>query len=92
MRKALEAEHLPDNSIATFKELSDKQVAELMRPVLQLIVEVCDQVGSGHDTWLSVGATKKRDALTIATHQFTGDVTAYARDPFELMRLAVELL
>jgi len=92
VKKAQEAARLPDSSIELLAGMTDKQVAELMRPLLQLVMETCDEIASGHNTWVSIGSTKEKTSFVISSRQLMGTVDVYAKDVITLLSLVPELL
>jgi hypothetical protein len=92
VKQVLTPEQLPDNSVDTILAMSDKDVLIIARPLLQLLVEVSDSIGSGHKTWFSWGATKEGTAFTATLYQFAGALTIYEQSPLTLLQRLSELL
>jgi len=92
VKKATEAATLPDNSAELVGKMSDAEVGKLLRPLFQLIAETCDEIGSGHNTWLSIGSTKEKTTFVISSRQLMGTVDVYAKDVITLLSLVPELL
>jgi hypothetical protein len=48
--------------------VAEKHVEMEYGDLLLLIAQVCDAIASGDKVWLSIGATKKNDSLTLGLH------------------------
>ena len=92
MRRPSEAERLRDDNIDLLGQWTDKELLAIAKPLVQLILEVCDDIASGHNTWMTFGATEKKTAFVISSKQLTGSIDIYAKDALSLLLQVPELL
>lgn len=92
MKHVEEATRVFDKNAGALAELDDKAISQLAKPLLQLICEVCDELAIGKDVWLSIGATKKKDAFTVTLHAYNGSIAVFSDEAIFLLEKVAELL
>lgn len=75
--------------------VSKQDVADLAPRVMDLVVlvaDVCDTAVDGEDVWISIGITRKRDALVLSTHVGKTSLSVFAEDLETLLTKVGDLL
>jgi len=92
MKKVHEAESLPHDSAELLDKMTDEEFVAMAKPLVRLMLEVCDEIATGHDTWMSLGSTKKRSSFVLTLYQYNGPLALFSDDPYALLGSAGELL
>lgn len=82
---------MPDQSIMVAALTKDAQLT-LARPLLQLISEAMDEAISVGAVWISIGVTRKVDAIVLTVHQADDTIAIYADSVVKLLEEVPSLL
>jgi len=92
VKEVLAAQQLPDDAEERYVAMSPKEQERILAGLGLLLAQVADSIATGHNSWLSFGATKEKTSYTLSLYQFAGTLTLYDTDPLRLLSRASELL
>src|SRR4029450_693495 len=82
---------MPDNE-TTWMALSDKEQQSLLRPLGVLLTQAADEAVQNGNCYVSVGTTRKVDALVLTVHMNSGNISCYGKDIITLLQGIPDLL
>ena len=74
--KAQATERIPEGNEAAFlQQAALPKGGSSYVPLVQLIAQMCDMIAQGQDIFMIIGATQKKDSLSL-TVKFNGEATS----------------
>jgi hypothetical protein len=92
VKSVIQPDNLPDDHTDQWASVPAKDREEIAATLCQLLLEVSDDIASGHNTWFSWGATKEKTSFTATLYQFAGQLTIYDTNAVNLLSRVRELL
>lgn len=73
-------------------QIQSKRFDAVYLPLVRLVAQACDDAANGAGTWVSIGTTRDKSALTLTVHTDDGPLSCYSGTLAGLAMEANELL
>lgn len=92
MKKGEVKRQLENSNLLWVSNLKPAAYTDVTRDLVVLVADVCDTAVDGEDVWISIGITRKRDALVLSTHVGKTSLSVFAPDIEGLLAAVKDLL